>query len=230
VTSEPIENVVLGGGEALVGGSCPNIACLPSKNVIRTAKVADLVSHAATYGIHAGDVRVDMEGVRHRKRDMVDGTIAIHRKRFDLPHLAFLLGEGRLVAPKIVEVRLTAGGTRTFAAERLFLNLGTLTAVPDVSGLAAATPLTHVEALELGRLPSHLIILGGGYVGVELAQAFRRLGSKVTVLQKASSSLARIMTSRMRCARSSKRMASRSSPEPRQWRSRAARARAFGCA
>jgi pyruvate/2-oxoglutarate dehydrogenase complex dihydrolipoamide dehydrogenase (E3) component len=205
VTSETIENLVLGGGEAgkyiawelakqgrpvvvieraLIGGSCPNIACLPSKNVIRTAKVADLVAHGAAYGIHAREVRVDMEGVRQRKRDMVDGMIAIHRKKYDVPHLELVLGEGRIVAPRTVEVRLATGGTRTFGAERLFLNLGTHAAVPDVAGLALANPLTHVEALELGRLPSRLLVLGGGYIGVELAQAFRRLGSQVTILQR----------------------------------------------
>ena len=204
MTAEPVENLVLGGGEAgkyvawelakegrpvvvieraLVGGSCPNVACLPSKNLIRTAQVAGLVARSAEYGIHARDVRVDMEGVRARKRAMVDGMIAIHRTKFAVPHLEFLLGEGRLTAPGTVEVALAAGGTRTFEAERLFLNLGTHAAIPDVPGLARAAPLTHVEALELGRLPAHLIVLGGGYVGVELAQAFRRLGSAVTVLE-----------------------------------------------
>jgi pyruvate/2-oxoglutarate dehydrogenase complex dihydrolipoamide dehydrogenase (E3) component len=212
VTTEPIENVVLGGGEAgkyiawelasqgrpvvvieraLIGGSCPNIACLPSKNVIRTAKAANLLSQASAFGIHARDLRVDMEGVRRRKRDMVDGMITIHRRKFDVPHLEFVLGEGRAVAPRTIEVRLAEGGTRIFAAERLFLNLGTHAAVPLIPGLAAALPLTHVEALELGRLPSHLIVLGGGYVGVELAQAFRRLGSEVTVLQAGSQLLDR---------------------------------------
>ena len=207
-----IENVVLGGGEAgkyvawelanegrpvvvieraLIGGSCPNIACLPSKNVIRTAQVAGLVARAAEYGIQAAEVRVDMEGVRRRKREMVDGMIAIHRKKFAVPHLEFLLGEGRLTGPRTVEVRLAQGGTRTFEAERLFLNLGTHASVPDIPGLAAAAPLTHVEALELDRLPSHLIVLGGGYVGVELAQAFRRLGSAVTILQYGSQLLDR---------------------------------------
>ena len=207
-----IQNVVLGGGEAgkyvawelanegrpvvvieraLIGGSCPNIACLPSKNVIRTAQVAGLVARAAEYGIQAAEVRVDMEGVRRRKREMVDGMIAIHRKKFAVPHLEFLLGEGRLTGPRTVEVRLAQGGTRTFEAERLFLNLGTHASVPDIPGLAAAAPLTHVEALELDRLPSHLIVLGGGYVGVELAQAFRRLGSAVTILQYGSQLLDR---------------------------------------
>ncbi len=211
-TTEHVENLVIGGGEAgkyiawelakkgrpvvvieraLIGGSCPNVACLPSKNVIRTAQVANLVSRAAEYGIHVHDVHVDMEGVRQRKRTMVDGMIDIHRNRFDVPHLEFVLGEGRLVGPRTVRVDLVDGGTRTFAAERLFLNLGTHASIPDIPGLVDAMPLTHVEALELAHLPSHLIVMGGGYVGVEFAQAFRRLGSRVTLLQKGAQVLDR---------------------------------------
>ena len=199
-----IENVVLGGGEAgkyiawdlarqgrdvvvieraLVGGSCPNIACLPSKNVIRSAKIADLIGRASSYGVSIERATVDMKGVRQRKREMVDGMIAIHRKKFAVPHLEFLLAEGRLVGPRTVEARLPDGGSRRFVADRLFLNLGTRATIPDVPGLAEAEPLTHVEALELDRLPSHLIVLGGGYVGVEFAQAFRRFGSRVTMLE-----------------------------------------------
>ena len=199
-----IENVVLGGGEAgkylawdlaqqgrpvvvieraLIGGSCPNIACLPSKNVIRSAKVADLVSRAASYGVRTEGATVDMTGVRQRKREMVDGMIAIHRRKFAVPHLEFLLAEGFLVGPRTVEARLAEGGSRRFVADRLFLNLGTRATIPDIPGLADARPLTHVEALEIDRLPSHLIVIGGGYVGVEFAQAFRRFGSQVTVLE-----------------------------------------------
>jgi pyruvate/2-oxoglutarate dehydrogenase complex dihydrolipoamide dehydrogenase (E3) component len=204
VTEERIENVVLGGGEAgkyiawelaklgrrvvvieraLIGGSCPNIACLPSKNIIRSAKVANLVEHADDYGMDVSDVRIAMEGVRRRKREMVDGMIAIHRKKFDVPNLEFVLGDGALVAPRTVQVDLAAGGSRRFVAERLFLNLGTHAAIPKVPGLAEAAPLTHVEALELDRVSTHLVVIGGGYVGVELAQAFRRFGSRVTVLE-----------------------------------------------
>jgi pyruvate/2-oxoglutarate dehydrogenase complex dihydrolipoamide dehydrogenase (E3) component len=199
-----VENLVLGAGEAgkyiawelarqgrpvvvieraLIGGSCPNIACLPSKNIIRSAKVADLVRHAASYGVHTGNPTVDMEGVRRRKREMVDGMIDIHRKKFAVPNLDFLLADGRLVGPRTVEARLAGGALKRFVADRLFLNLGTHAAIPPVPGLANAAPLTHVGALELGRTPSHLVVLGGGYVGVELAQAFRRFGSKVTVLE-----------------------------------------------
>ena len=109
--------------------------------------------------------------------------IAIHRRKFAVPHLEFLLAEGVLVGPRTVEARLPEGGSRRFVADRLFLNLGTRATIPGVPGLADARPLTHVEALELDRLPSHLIVLGGGYVGVEFAQAFRRFGSQVTVLE-----------------------------------------------
>jgi pyruvate/2-oxoglutarate dehydrogenase complex dihydrolipoamide dehydrogenase (E3) component len=199
-----IENAVLGGGEAgkylawdlaqqgrsvvviergLIGGSCPNIACLPSKNLIHSAKVADLVSRAASYGVRIDAAMVDMGGVRQRKREMVNGMIGIHRRKFAIPHLEFLVGDGVLAGPRTVEVRGVEGGLRRFVADRLFLNLGTRATIPDIPGLADARPLTHVEALELDHLPSHLIVIGGGYVGVEFAQAFRRFGSRVTVLE-----------------------------------------------
>ena len=199
-----IENAVLGGGEAgkyiawdlarqgrsvvviergLIGGSCPNIACLPSKNVIRSARVASLVSRAASYGVRIEGSTLDMRGVRQRKREMVDGMIAIHSQKYAVPQLEFLLAEGRLVGPRTLEAKLPEGGSRRYVAERLFLNLGTRATIPGVPGLADARPLTHVEVLELDRLPAHLIVLGGGYVGVEFAQAFRRFGSQVTVLE-----------------------------------------------
>jgi pyruvate/2-oxoglutarate dehydrogenase complex dihydrolipoamide dehydrogenase (E3) component len=203
---ERFQNVVLGGGEAgkyiawelarsgqrvavvekgLIGGSCPNIACLPSKNVIHSAKVVELVRQASTFGLHVGSWTVDMAGVRRRKREMVDGLIAIHKARFAADGIEFILGEGRFVGPKTIEVRLPQGGTRHLEGERVFLNLGTHAAIPDIPGLSSAAPLTHVEALELDRLPAHLIVLGGGYVGLEMAQAFRRFGSRVTVIEQA---------------------------------------------
>jgi pyruvate/2-oxoglutarate dehydrogenase complex dihydrolipoamide dehydrogenase (E3) component len=123
--------------------------------------------------------------VRHRKRELVDGLIAIHKARFAANGLEFILGEGRFVAPMTIDVRLTQGGTRRLEAERVFLDLGTRAAIPDIPGLTGAAPLTHVEALELDRLPAHLIVLGGGYVGLEMAQAFRRFGSRVTVIEQA---------------------------------------------
>jgi pyruvate/2-oxoglutarate dehydrogenase complex dihydrolipoamide dehydrogenase (E3) component len=124
-----------------------------------------------------------MAKVRQRKRDMVDTEIALHLRNYQTTGAELIMGTGRFVAPKTLEVRLNDGGTRVLSGEQIFLNLGTHAAIPDVPGLEAARPLTHIEALELDHLPSHLIVLGGGYVGLELAQAYRRFGSSVTVIE-----------------------------------------------
>jgi pyruvate/2-oxoglutarate dehydrogenase complex dihydrolipoamide dehydrogenase (E3) component len=166
-----------------IGGSCPNTNCLPSKNEIWSAKVADLLHHAAQFGIVMGSVTVDMAKVRQRKREMVEGLIALHLDLYQKSGTELIMGDGRFVAPKTLEVRLRDGGTRVLKGERIFLNLGTRATIPPTPGLADARPLTHIEALELDRLPAHLIVLGGGYVGLELAQAYRRFGSRVTVVQ-----------------------------------------------
>jgi pyruvate/2-oxoglutarate dehydrogenase complex dihydrolipoamide dehydrogenase (E3) component len=166
-----------------VGGSCPNINCLPSKNEIWSAKVADLLHHAAQFGIVTGSVAVDMAKVRQRKREMVEGLIALHLELYQKSGAELIVGEGRFVAPKTLEVRLRDGGTRVLTGERIFLNLGTRPTIPATPGLADARPLTNIEALELDRLPAHLIVFGGGYVGLEFAQAYRRFGSRVTVIQ-----------------------------------------------
>jgi pyruvate/2-oxoglutarate dehydrogenase complex dihydrolipoamide dehydrogenase (E3) component len=166
-----------------VGGSCPNIACLPTKNEIWSAKVADLLHHAARFGMVAGPITVDMARVRQRKREMVEGLVALHLDLYQKSGAELIMGEGRFVAPNTLEVRLRDGGTRLLTGQRVFLNLGTHATIPPTPGLADARPLTHIEALELDRLPTHLIVLGGGYVGLELAQAVRRFGSRVTVLE-----------------------------------------------
>jgi pyruvate/2-oxoglutarate dehydrogenase complex dihydrolipoamide dehydrogenase (E3) component len=166
-----------------IGGSCPNIACMPSKNEIWSAKVADLVRHATEFGITTGPVLLDMAKVRQRKRAMVDNSVANHLDAYRQSGAELILGEGRFVAPTTLEVRLRDGSTRMLVGERVFLNVGTRATIPSVSGLADAQPLTHIEALELDRLPAHLVILGGGYVGLEMAQAYRRFGSRVTVLE-----------------------------------------------
>ena len=167
-----------------IGGSCPNINCLPSKNEIWSAKVAHLVNHAAEYGTVTGPVSTDMAVVRQRKRDMVDRQIAAHLQNYKSSGTELILGAGRFVAPKTLEVRLNDGGTRVLTGDQVFLNVGTHAAIPSVPGLEAAEPLTNIEALELDYLPPHLIVLGGGYVGLEFAQAYRRFGSRVTVIQR----------------------------------------------
>ena len=166
-----------------IGGSCPNIACLPSKNVIRSAKANWFAKHGAEYGIQSGPVSTDMKGVFARKRKMVDYEIQFHLDRFKTTGADLVRGEARFVAPKTVEVRLNEGGQRTITGDKVFLDLGSRSVIPDIPGLSASKPMTHVEALDLDRLPEHVIVLGGGYVGLELAQALGRFGSAVTVIE-----------------------------------------------
>src|SRR5438094_6246156 len=174
-----------------VGGSCPNINCLPSKNEVWSAKVTDLIHHAAAFGVVTGSTAIDMRRVRQRKRDMVDGLIAMHLDQYRASGAELIMGTARFLGPKTVEVRLNDGGRRTLAGERVFLNLGTHAAIPPVPGLADARPLTNIELLELDRLPEHLVVLGSGYVGLEFAQAYRRFGSRVTVVEQGPQLLGR---------------------------------------
>ena len=167
-----------------IGGSCRNIACLPSKNEIWSARVAHMARHAAQFGtMISGPVTTDMARVRQRKRNMVEAGIARHIDLYQTTGGDLIMGIGRFVAPKTLEVRLNDGGARVLAGDQVFLDIGTHAAIPSVPGLDAARPLTHIEALELDYLPSHLVVLGGGYVGLEMAQAYRRFGSRVTVIE-----------------------------------------------
>jgi pyruvate/2-oxoglutarate dehydrogenase complex dihydrolipoamide dehydrogenase (E3) component len=175
----------------LIGGSCPNIACLPTKNVIHSAKVADFVRHDRDFGSGTAPASIEMAEVRARKRQMVDGLVSMHMDKYKESGAELVFGEGSFVGPKTIQVRLNNGGVRTLYGDRVFLNLGTHAAIPDIPGLRAAKPLTHVETLELDRLPSHLIVLGAGYVSLEFAQAFVRFGSRVTVLERGSQLLPR---------------------------------------
>jgi pyruvate/2-oxoglutarate dehydrogenase complex dihydrolipoamide dehydrogenase (E3) component len=203
MNTENYKNVIIGSGEGgkylawhlaqsgqqtvvierrWIGGSCPNVNCLPSKNEIWSAKVANLVYHARKFGSTASPAPVDMAVVRNRKREMVKGLIAVHLDRYKATGTELTMGEAKLTGPHTLEVRLNEGGVRTLVAERLFLNLGTHATIPPVPGLAESAPLTNIELLELDRLPEHLIVIGGGYVGLEFAQAYRRFGSRVTIL------------------------------------------------
>jgi pyruvate/2-oxoglutarate dehydrogenase complex dihydrolipoamide dehydrogenase (E3) component len=166
-----------------IGGSCPNIACMPSKNEISSAKVAHFARHGAEFGTKVSSIAVDMATVRRRKREMVERQVAKHLENYEASGAELIMGSGRFVAPKTLEVTLNDGGTRVLAADKVFLNVGTHAAIPNVPGLGAAQPLTHVEALELDYLPQHLIVIGGGYSGLELAQAYLRFGSEVTIIE-----------------------------------------------
>ena len=147
-----------------IGGSCPNVNCMPSKNEIQSAKVASLVQHGAEYGAKTGPVAIDMAAVRERKRRMVDHQIAAHLHNYKTSGTELIMGSGRFVAAKTLEVQLNGGGSRVLVGDRVFINVGTHAAIPSAPGLDAARPLTNIEALELDYLPSHLVILGAGYV------------------------------------------------------------------
>jgi pyruvate/2-oxoglutarate dehydrogenase complex dihydrolipoamide dehydrogenase (E3) component len=173
-----------------VGGACPNVNCLPSKNEVKSAEVADVVRHAGAFGTVVAGARTDLATVLSRKRKMVAGLVAIHLEKYRASGAALIMGEGRFVGPKTLEVTLNDGGTRLLTGDRLFLNLGTRPLIPPIPGLAAAA-LTNIELLELDRLPEHLVVLGGGYVGLEFAQAYRRFGSRVTLVERGPQLLAR---------------------------------------
>jgi len=166
-----------------IGGSCPNIACLPSKNIIYSAKVAYLAKHAADFGLPTSHEGVSMAVVRERKRDMVSGLIAMHEDRYKKTHTELILGEGRFVAPKTIEVAVMKGGTRLLTGTQVVISTGSRATIPSIPGLFESKPLTHIEALELDLVAEHLLVLGGGYIGLEFAQAFRRFGSRVTVIE-----------------------------------------------
>lgn len=204
-TPEDYDLVILGSGEAgkclawelaargrrvavverkYVGGSCPNVACLPSKSVVHAAKVADYARRSAEFGLVAGGGGVDLAAVRDRKRRMVAGLVEVHLAKFRASGAELVFGDGRFTGPRTVEVALRGGGTRTLRGENVVINTGSRAAIDATPGLRESGPLTHVEALELDRVPGHLVVLGGGPVGLELAQAFRRFGAAVTVIER----------------------------------------------
>ncbi len=167
-----------------IGGSCPNIACLPSKNIIHSAKVVDYFRRSKEFGVAHDGFTIEMPGVRDRKRKMVAGLNEMYMENYRKTGAEFILGGGRFVAPRTVEVILADGTTYQLRGTNVIVSTGTRAALGAIPGLTEAQPLTHIEALELDEVPEHLLVMGGGYVGVELSQAMRRFGSKVTVIDR----------------------------------------------
>ena len=167
-----------------VGGACPNIACLPSKNIIHTAQVAQYVRNSEEFGIATERFSVKMPAVRERKRHMVQGLVDTHLDLYHRSGAELIMATGRFVAPRTIEATLSDGTKRLLRGTNVVIGTGTHASVDDTPGLREAQPLTHVEALELDIAPEHLIVLGAGYVGLEFAQAMRRFGSKVTVVDR----------------------------------------------
>ena len=162
-----------------VGGTCVNYGCTPTKTMVASARVAYLARRGADFGVHAGDVRVDMARVRERKRAIVERFRAGNEKRLESANVELIRGEARFVGPKRIEV-----DGRTLEAEWIFINTGLRSQVPEIEGIADVPLLDNESVMELDEVPEHLLVLGGGYVGLEFAQMFRRFGSEVTVIHR----------------------------------------------
>jgi len=169
-----------------VGGSCPNIACLPSKNIIHSAKVVSYFFRSEEFGITKENCKIHMPMVRDRKRRMVAGLVDMHLANFKSSGAELIMGSGRFIGAKTIEVALPEGGVRVLHGENVVINTGSRATMEPIPGLAEASSLTHIEVLDLDHIPVHLLILGGGYVGLELAQAMRRFGSRVTIIDRNS--------------------------------------------
>ena len=167
-----------------VGGCCINEGCTPTKTMIASGRVAYLARRAADYGVHTGEIRVDMARIRQRKRDIVasfrDGDQARLEKT---PRLHLIFGEACFTGPKTVELVRKDGSRSELTAEWIFINAGCRPGIPALDGLGSVPYLTSTSIMELDAVPEHLMVLGGGYIGLEFGQLFRRLGSRVTIIQ-----------------------------------------------
>jgi pyruvate/2-oxoglutarate dehydrogenase complex dihydrolipoamide dehydrogenase (E3) component len=167
-----------------IGGSCVNVACLPSKNVIQSAKVASYFFRSDEFGVTKDNVQIHMDVVRERKRKMVAGSLEVHMANYKASGAELIMGSGRFIGPKTIEVTTAEGKKRVLRGKKVIINTGTRATIDPIPGLVEAKPLTHIEVLELDHVPPRLLVVGGGYVGLEFAQAMRRFGSRVTVIER----------------------------------------------
>ncbi|MGB0122223.1 MAG: FAD-dependent oxidoreductase, partial [Silvibacterium sp.] len=163
-----------------IGGTCVNEGCTPTKTMVASARVAYLARRSGDYGVNTSGVSVDMARVRERKRSVVESFRTGREKKLEsTKNLELIRGEGRFAGPKTVSVN-----GRTLEAEWIFIDTGLRSAIPAIEGIADVPLLDNVSVMELGELPEHLLVLGGGYIGLEFGQMFRRFGSRVTVIHK----------------------------------------------
>jgi pyruvate/2-oxoglutarate dehydrogenase complex dihydrolipoamide dehydrogenase (E3) component len=175
-----------------VGGTCINEGCTPTKTMVASARVAYLARRGADYGVHAENLRIDMERVRLRKRDIVNSFRNGSQSRLErTANLDLIFGEARFTGKKSLAVRLNDGGERELSGEKIFINAGARPSVPPIDGLKEVPFLNSTSIMELEGVPEHLVVLGGGYVGLEFGQMFRRFGSRVTIIQSSSQLLTR---------------------------------------
>ena len=177
---------------AYIGGTCINYGCTPTKTMFNSARVAYLARRAADFGVHSDDVRVDMKEVRERKQRVVEEFRESRLKGIKkTENLDLFTGDARFTDPHTIEVKLNDGATRTLTAEKVFINTGGRPAKPNLEGIDEVPTLDSTSIMELDELPEHLLVLGGGYIGLEFGQMFRRFGSEVTIVQQAKQLLGR---------------------------------------
>lgn len=171
--------------ENLLGGSCINYGCTPTKAMLASAERAHQLRTAGAYGLQPAQATVDMAAVVARKdhivqamREGVRSNLTQERQGITVVH-----GHATFVGPRTVQVAQAGGETLRLTAKKVFINTGTRAAVPDIEGLQEAPFLTTTQLLDLQELPGHLVILGGGYIGLEFSQLYRRLGSRVTIVE-----------------------------------------------
>lgn len=174
---------------AHLGGTCVNEGCTPTKTMISSGRVAYLAKRAADYGIHGGTVRVDMAKIRERKRDIVSSWSGGSRKKLEGNGVDVLMGQASFTGAKTLTIQMNEGGEKTVTADIIMVNTGERPARPDLKGLDGIEKervLDSTSVMELGEVPAHLIVLGGGYIALEFGQLLRRLGAEVTIIQRAA--------------------------------------------
>ncbi|HEY7415332.1 MAG TPA: FAD-dependent oxidoreductase, partial [Ktedonobacteraceae bacterium] len=174
-----------------IGGTCINEGCTPTKTMVASARVAYLAKRAADYGVDTGPVTVDMSVVRKRKRDIVDCFRSSSQRRIESAQgVDLLMGEARFIGPRTIEVHLNTGDVQQLTTETVFINAGDRPTMPPLEGIERVPVLNSTTIMELDIVPEHLLVLGGGYVGLEFGQMFRRFGSRVTIVQRGAQFLA----------------------------------------
>jgi pyruvate/2-oxoglutarate dehydrogenase complex dihydrolipoamide dehydrogenase (E3) component len=177
---------------AHVGGTCVNVGCTPTKTMVASARIAHLARRSADYGVHGCEVAVDLAEVRRRKQAVVESFRNGSQRRLESTEgTTLVFGEARFRDARTVETRGADGGSRLLTAPKIFVNTGARPAIPDVDGISDVPVLDSSSIMELDALPEHLLVLGGGYIGLEFGQMFRRFGSRVTVVQRGPRLLAR---------------------------------------
>jgi pyruvate/2-oxoglutarate dehydrogenase complex dihydrolipoamide dehydrogenase (E3) component len=186
----PVELAEAGKRVALVergplGGVCVNTGCTPTKTMVASARLAYLARRGAEYGVRTGPVSVDLAAVRERKRSMVGGARENYASRLAQEGLDLIQGEAHFTGPKTLAVTLTDGGTRRLTAPLIVIDAGTRSRPLAIAGAGDIPVLDSTSIMELDEVPEHLVILGGGYIGLEFGQMFRRFGSEVTIVEGA---------------------------------------------